>query len=106
AVALLVGMVLGAYSLIYIAAPVLAMLKEREPRHRAVRERIERGQTTDSVAASVAADADELVGADTTSARPATPKPSSAAKPAGIATVSRPVPGGAIPPRPRKKKRR
>jgi preprotein translocase subunit SecF len=37
--ALLVGLLTGAYSSIFIAAPVLAMLKEREPRYAAIRER-------------------------------------------------------------------
>ncbi|MDP8938573.1 MAG: protein translocase subunit SecF [Actinomycetota bacterium] len=38
--ALLVGLLTGAYSSIFIAAPVLAMLKEREPRYTAVRQRV------------------------------------------------------------------
>ncbi len=38
--ALLVGLLTGAYSSIYIAAPMLAMLKEREPRYAAVRQRV------------------------------------------------------------------
>ena len=38
--ALLVGLLTGAYSSIFIASPVLAMLKEREPRYTSVRERI------------------------------------------------------------------
>jgi preprotein translocase subunit SecF len=38
--ALFVGLLSGAYSSIFIAAPVLAMLKEREPRWRAVRQRL------------------------------------------------------------------
>jgi len=40
-VALFVGLVSGAYSSIFIAAPVLAILKEREQRWRAVRQRLE-----------------------------------------------------------------
>ncbi|MBA2607392.1 MAG: protein translocase subunit SecF [Actinobacteria bacterium] len=43
AVALLVGLAAGAYSSIFIASPLLAILKEREPRYRAVRERLSRG---------------------------------------------------------------
>ncbi len=39
AVALFVGLATGAYSSIFVAAPILAWLKEREPRYRAVRER-------------------------------------------------------------------
>ena len=37
--ALLVGLITGAYSSIYIASPLLAMLKEREPRYRTIRQR-------------------------------------------------------------------
>jgi preprotein translocase subunit SecF len=43
AIALLVGLGAGAYSSIFIASPLLAMLKEREPRFAAVRERLARG---------------------------------------------------------------
>jgi preprotein translocase subunit SecF len=42
AIALLVGLGAGAYSSIFIASPLLAILKEREPRFAAIRERIER----------------------------------------------------------------
>ena len=38
--ALLVGLLTGAYSSIFIASPVLAMLKEREPRYASVRQRL------------------------------------------------------------------
>jgi preprotein translocase subunit SecF len=38
--ALLIGLLTGAYSSIYIAAPILAMLKEREPRYAAIRQRL------------------------------------------------------------------
>lgn len=41
ALALLVGMAAGTYSSIFIATPVLAMLKEREPRVAALRKRVE-----------------------------------------------------------------
>jgi len=40
ALALLVGLVTGAYSSIFIASPVLVMLKEREPRYAAIRQRL------------------------------------------------------------------
>jgi preprotein translocase subunit SecF len=39
--ALFVGLLTGAYSSIFVATPLLAWLKEREPRHRAVAERAE-----------------------------------------------------------------
>jgi preprotein translocase subunit SecF len=38
--ALLVGLLTGAYSSIFVASPILAMLKEREPRYASVRQRI------------------------------------------------------------------
>jgi len=38
--ALLIGLLTGAYSSIFIAAPMLAVLKEREPRYAAVRQRV------------------------------------------------------------------
>ena len=43
ALALLVGLLTGAYSSIFIAAPVLVALKEREPRNRALRDRLATG---------------------------------------------------------------
>jgi preprotein translocase subunit SecF len=39
--ALLVGLTTGAYSSIFIASPLVAVMKEREPRYRQLRERIE-----------------------------------------------------------------
>ena len=42
AIALLVGLGAGAYSSIFIASPLLAIFKEREPRFAAIRERIAR----------------------------------------------------------------
>ena len=42
ALALLVGLIVGAYSSIFIATPILAILKEREPKYRAIRQRLEK----------------------------------------------------------------
>ena len=39
--ALLVGLTTGAYSSIFIASPLVAVMKEREPQYRQLRERIE-----------------------------------------------------------------
>jgi len=39
--ALFVGLLTGAYSSIFIAAPILAVLKEREPRYATIRQRLE-----------------------------------------------------------------
>jgi preprotein translocase subunit SecF len=94
AVALLVGLIVGAYSSIFVAAPILAWLKEREPRYRTQRERIERGLLPKD---DVLAPATAVASAGGASVGDVRPTP---------ATVSRPGPVGAIPPRPRKKKRR
>jgi preprotein translocase subunit SecF len=40
--ALLIGLISGAYSSVFIASPIVAWLKEREPRNTAIRERLER----------------------------------------------------------------
>ena len=39
--ALLIGLLTGAYSSIFVASPILAALKEREPRYKAIRVRVE-----------------------------------------------------------------
>jgi preprotein translocase subunit SecF len=41
ALALFVGLIIGAYSSIFVATPILAILKERQPKFRALRERSE-----------------------------------------------------------------
>ncbi len=56
--ALVVGLLSGAYSSIFIASPILAWLKEREPRYVAMRQRIEAkgerlGRLTPSAAAAL-----------------------------------------------------
>jgi preprotein translocase subunit SecF len=90
----------GAYSSIFIASPLLAWLKEREPRSRDIKRRVDaRGGDSGAVAATVA-------GGSATSARvPAATGGATAKRPAGTAVGSAPVgpSGRAIPPRPRKK---
>ena len=55
-VALFVGLLAGTYSSIFIASPVLAMLKEREQRWRAVRQRLDaRGARSDAMTPAEAA---------------------------------------------------
>ena len=109
--ALLVGLLTGAYSSIFVAAPILALLKEREPRYAAIRERLAiRGAAgpvppgpplTPAAAAAMAGGTavagdggdGEPVGARApTSSRP---RPPTAARP-----------GNRPPPRPRKKGKR
>jgi preprotein translocase subunit SecF len=49
ALALFVGIMLGAYSSIFLATPILALLKEREPRFRNVREKVLRDAKRDAL---------------------------------------------------------
>jgi preprotein translocase subunit SecF len=91
ALALLVGLITGSYSSIFVATPILAILKEREPKYRAVKQRrataAELGQIRHRAAPV------------TTGAR------SPAVRPTGDVPVD---PAAALthPPRPRKKRRR
>jgi preprotein translocase subunit SecF len=76
--ALLVGLLTGAYSSIFIASPVLAMLKEREPRYASVRERItSKGGSGLLTPAAAAA----LVNSGGRSGPAAPPRPRAGAKP-------------------------
>jgi preprotein translocase subunit SecF len=92
AIALLVGLFIGAYSSIFIATPILAILKEREPRYKQLRVRL--GRTSGDL---------DTVRAETGD-RVAVP----AGAPAVAATGGPAVPASGLthPPRPRKKKRR
>ncbi len=88
--ALLIGLTSGAYSSIFIASPLLAMLKEREPRYRQIRDRLEsRGTamqllTPAAVAAGALSTADPATGgkrrrpAKAAPARPQTLRPAAA----------------------------
>jgi len=58
--ALLVGLFVGAYSSIFIAAPIVVGLKEREPRNKAIRERLEAKRA--GLAAPVVAGAADATG--------------------------------------------
>jgi preprotein translocase subunit SecF len=96
-IAIAVGLVVGAYSSIFVAAPVLAFLKEREPHNRAVRAKLEGGGPV------VAGGVDDE--------RPRRREPAPAERAAtgsgtaGGSSGAR-APAGAIPPRPRKKVRK
>ncbi len=92
AIALFVGMVVGAYSSILIAPPVVTFFKEREPRYRKIRERLEASASSSGPAAPTT-----LADGDVPAARAASPQP-------GSATSGPPKTySGDIPPRPRKK---
>ncbi|HEY7069988.1 MAG TPA: protein translocase subunit SecF [Acidimicrobiales bacterium] len=90
ALALLIGLFSGAYSSIFIASPLLAVLKEREPRYRDIRRRVDaRGGDAEAVATAVA------------TGRVSIPRPTTSGTKAGAAPGN--LSGRAIPPRPRKK---
>jgi preprotein translocase subunit SecF len=98
-IALLVGLIVGAYSSIFVATPLVAWLKEREPRYREVRQRLGRGKGEVVITSPAqAADAREVEAH----------RLPSTARPTGAPRVAKP--GAAaptvIPPRPRKQRRR
>jgi preprotein translocase subunit SecF len=110
ALALFVGLLVGAYSSLYIASPVVAWIKEREPRNRQIRERLE--ARNEALGGTVSGPVDEPIAA--TVSAPAAASSSSAsssgreAAPSGSSTAAgRPANwSGNHPPRPRKKRKK
>lgn len=106
AIALALGLVVGTYSSIMVAVPVVVWLKEREPRYRQLRERLAAGAGTPPGASGT--------GPVTSGAPGATPAPTPPGgnTPGGTGKggkdrpdggVRRTEPAGPIPPRPRKR---
>ena len=94
AVALLIGLLVGTYSSLFVAAPAAAWMKERQPEFAELRERLEaRAQSRGTTVHDVE---DVAVGRPTPQAAP----------PAAGASRRPPPTGTVIPPRPRKRKRR
>jgi preprotein translocase subunit SecF len=85
--ALLIGLLTGAYSSIFVASPILAMLKEREPRYAAVRQRLTAkggaGLLTPAAAAALAGGGGGSGGAT------APPRPRQGARPAARPRAAR-----------------
>jgi preprotein translocase subunit SecF len=124
AIALLIGLFSGAYSSIFIASPMLALLKEREPRYRDIKRRID-ARGGDAAAVAITVDTGRPPSGRATAATAATAASGrSAAKPSrssrtpvsaspetpgdGTPTdegVTTGPSGRVIPPRPRKKSR-
>jgi preprotein translocase subunit SecF len=99
AIALLIGLFSGAYSSIFIASPMLASLKEREPRYRDIKRRVDaRGGDAEVMAATVS------LGRPPSTRRVSTAQPSAEGDNGPGVTVA--PSGRAIPPRPRKKTKR
>jgi preprotein translocase subunit SecF len=121
AIALLIGLFSGAYSSLFIASPMLALLKEREPRYRDIKRRID-ARGGDAAAVAITVDTGRPPSARSMAATGAT-----AASPAGDAAprdadtdagdggsrrsrtqspeATTAPSGRVIPPRPRKKSR-
>jgi preprotein translocase subunit SecF len=116
ALALLVGLIVGAYSSIFVATPILAILKEREPKYRAIRQRLEKSNARTSSASRLAAEdrlslalsADADAGTDVASRVAETTTDGDTVAPSGGVTQApaKPSAGLTHAPRPRKKKRR
>jgi len=110
ALALFVGLITGAYSSIFVATPLLAWWKEREPRYRALRERSATQLARD--AATVEAPAGEPEPVEAPEPEPAAAGASAAAPaptPPPRPTAPRPAsgrPATARAPRPRQQRRR
>jgi preprotein translocase subunit SecF len=102
--ALLIGLLSGAYSSIFIASPILALLKEREPRYATIRQRLATRGPGGPPLTPAAAAASLGTGGDRPA--PAAVEPGGPAGPAPVRSTA-PRPGAKRPPpRPRKKKRR
>jgi preprotein translocase subunit SecF len=117
ALALFIGLATGAYSSIFVATPFLAVLKEKEPRYAALRQKLAGRAATVAAPAYATATAGGGGGGSSAAARGAggrvldTPEEGETAdsgRPARVAP--RPVPtrrpGGTAAPRPRQKRRR
>ncbi len=114
ALALFVGLLTGAYSSIFVATPILAWWKEREPRYRTMRERAEtlRARSaaveTPAPAAPAVRDVEPDVEPDGEAALEPPGEP--VAEPARAAAAARPAPAprqpGWVTPLPRQQRRR
>ena len=103
AIALLVGIVVGTYSSLFVAAAVVARMKEREPAYVEIAERIRLrggGSAAGGGTRTVATD-DAVLGEAAAAKRSTAARRSGTASRAAARSTT-----GAIPPRPRKKKKR
>jgi preprotein translocase subunit SecF len=126
ALALFVGLLVGAYSSIFVATPILAKLKEREPRNQALRERAASQLARDGGAAPTATRSNMATGPRPASSAPTSedapedaaedapldraPDPAGdrgdAPAPGAAPRATPPVPDGPVAPRPRQQRRR
>ncbi len=101
AIALLVGIVVGTYSSLFVAAAVVARMKEREPAYVEIAERVRQRGGAAGVGTRMVATDDAVLGEAAAAKRSATARRSGPAPRAAAGSAQ-----GAIPPRPRKKKKK
>ncbi len=103
-IALLVGLLSGVYSSIFVATPVVVWIKEREPRNRQLRARLEssRGGGSEIERPAVGTEGDRDGDREVVSAR-SRPISSTADRGTSQAASRSTTSSGTIPPRPRKK---
>ncbi len=123
ALALFVGLLVGAYSSIFVATPILAYLKEREPRNQALRERAASQLARDAAMPATAAsgmaaaprsagfdeppgDAPDAPDAGGSGDRSSGPAPSPSPSPGSATRAAPPPSDGSVAPRPRQQRRR
>ena len=107
ALALFVGLTTGAYSSIFVATPILAYLKEREPKYRAVRERAMAQQSRrrrDELAPAVVGTAADRPAVEAATAVPPPAAPTAPSSPGP--SPGPPSRSGVVAPRPRQQRRR
>ena len=102
AVALLVGMVAGTYSSLFVATPITARLKEREPHWVEVRSRLSQHGLVEPASGTAKSPADMPLGAPPAPSLKKAPSPD---KKRSVTSQSRVRTARTHPPRPRKKKK-
>lgn len=105
-IALLVGLLVGGYSSLFVASAIVAALKEREPEYQQISNKVAKKATGDEVGTRRVDSADATVGEQPIRSRVGAgsgpPKPSKTKKAASTRTAS----GTQVPPRPRKTKKK
>ncbi len=109
-VALLVGLIVGGYSSLFVASAVVAFLKEREPEYQQIATRVAKKSKGETEGTRRVGAQDSVVGEQPVrqrvragaSSKAAPPKPTKSKKGAGTTTSS----GTQVPPRPRKTKKK
>jgi preprotein translocase subunit SecF len=81
ALALFIGLLAGSYSSVFTGVPILAGLKENEPRYRAAEQRLEKGRQAAAAKAAPSDEEDGAVEEKATERVPARARPSTASRP-------------------------